>query len=195
MKAENTKDILKDFQIITERYDAFFVTAILGDPKVGKTSIINRMFEGTFSENYEKSTKFEVRDYFFQKGKKRIKIMIYLVSGERGDVLIRSQLLKRIDCPIIVYDMSSRESIENIKVWLNEIESYAKPKKVIIVGNKNDLKREFTLEDFEHLRSPYNTTVMDCSAKEDKHIKAIFEFLGQYFFEQAFGNGAKEEKK
>ena len=42
---------------------------MLGDPKVGKTSILQRMFDGTFSEDYVKTDDvINEKIYFFKRG-------------------------------------------------------------------------------------------------------------------------------
>ena len=72
MEAEKPKDFLEDFEIITEGFDKFFVTAMLGDPKVGKTSILQRMFDGTFSEDYVKTDDvINEKIYFLKEVKKK----------------------------------------------------------------------------------------------------------------------------
>jgi len=44
---------------------------------------------------------------------------------------------------IIVYDITSKESFENIKMWLEDIEQCASEEMVIIlIGNKADLEEK-----------------------------------------------------
>jgi Ras-related protein Rab-1A len=41
---------------------------------------------------------------------------------------------------MIVYDVTDRESFDNVREWMQEIENYAqKDVNILLIGNKNDL--------------------------------------------------------
>ncbi len=41
---------------------------------------------------------------------------------------------------MIVYDVTDRESFDNVREWMQEIENYAqKNVNILLIGNKNDL--------------------------------------------------------
>ena len=51
---------------------------------------------------------------------------------------------------MIVYDVTDRESFDNVREWMQEIENYAqKNVNILLIGNKNDLlnKREVSFEE------------------------------------------------
>ena len=51
---------------------------------------------------------------------------------------------------MIVYDVTDRESFDNVRQWMQEIENYAqKNVNILLIGNKNDLdsRREVTFEE------------------------------------------------
>ena len=44
---------------------------------------------------------------------------------------------------MIVYDVTNRESFNNVRSWMQEIDNYAqKDVNILLVGNKNDLEEK-----------------------------------------------------
>lgn len=62
------------------------------------------------------------------------------VGGPRRDFLSSLSIFIRSIGAILVYDITKRNSFENIAKWLEETKTYANDKMVImLVGNKTDL--------------------------------------------------------
>ena len=163
------------------------------------------MFDDTFSEDYVKTDDvINERIYFFKRGKKKIKIMIYLLSCEERWKNFRANFLKKVTCPIIVYDITNRESIENISSWLDELENSSKAREIILVGNKRDKdqdpeKKLITEQDLKNLRKSFPQftfkAILECSAKDNMNVKQIFNVLGNLLYQKAFDDDGKEKKK
>ena len=65
---------------------------------------------------------------------------------------------------IIVYDISDRESFDNVKQWLSEIDRYAcENVNKLLVGNKSDLasKRAVSTEQGQELAESLNPPIGD----------------------------------
>jgi Ras-related protein Rab-1A len=75
-------------------------------------------------------------------------------AGQDRFRTITSSYYRGADGIIIVYDLTDRQSFDNVKNWLEEIEKYVEEKtKKYIVGNKNDLeeRRQVKAEEAQSL--------------------------------------------
>ena len=105
---------------------------LIGESGVGKTCIIERFLNNTFEEEsmsttgsfYEKTMTFDE----FQD--KSIKFNIWDTAGQERFRAVTKFFYKGADVAILVYDMTRKESFEDIKeYWYNQIKEYA-PKNI-----------------------------------------------------------------
>jgi GTPase SAR1 family protein len=69
---------------------------------------------------------------------------------------------------ILVYDITNKESFQNLDSWINEIKEHGeKDCKLIVVGNKVDLEyeREVTVDDGEKYAMENNAAFFETSNK------------------------------
>jgi len=81
---------------------------------------------------------------------------------------------------MIVYDITSQDSFENVKTWLQEIEKFADESvQKILVGNKTDLeeKREVKFENGQNFAFRNNVHFLETSAKDGSNVDLCFEKL------------------
>ena len=128
------------------RYKIIFV----GDIGVGKTEIINRILDIPFEDLYEPSIGIDyfVRNIKFQ-GKK-IKVQLWDTPGqEKYKGMIRSYV-RNSSFIFVVFDISSKNSFDNIPNWINFMKSIENNTTIILCGNKIDLQnREVNKEEGE----------------------------------------------
>jgi Ras-related protein Rab-1A len=121
-----------------------FQTILIGNSKVGKTSIIQKCLYDNFSEVYQKSksynlfwTNYEINNDFFC-------LQLWDVSGDEKNVTsVTGNFYKNCNCAFLVYSINDFESLNSLRYWLNDLRKYAKENIVtILVGNKTDIKTE-----------------------------------------------------
>ena len=81
---------------------------------------------------------------------------------------------------IVVYDITDRESFENVKQWLNEIQKYASEHvNVLLVGNKSDLEpsRQVETEEAAAFASQRGIPFLETSAKASQNVESAFETM------------------
>ena len=61
---------------------------------------------------------------------------------------------------MLTFDLTSRESFNNLPRWLDEIDRYARDVDIILVGNKYDMesKRAVQKDEAEEFASQYNVS-------------------------------------
>ena len=82
----------------------------------------------------------------------------------------------------MVYDITDRNSFENIKGWFNEIEKYASEHvNKIIVGNKCDLedKRKISIEEGQEVSRNLGVNFLETSAKSSNNVGEAFSVMAQ----------------
>ena len=112
---------------------------VIGDASVGKTSILNQLVDHSFQE-HEQSTVGANYQLFVQEiDGVKIEIQIWDTAGEEkfrslGPIYFRNSL-----GAVVVYDVTSRKSFQDLESWVNSFQEVAGPETIItIVGNKID---------------------------------------------------------
>ena len=103
---------------------------------------------------------------------------------------------------LVVYDITDRESFENLNSWLIEIEKNAnKNIYKLLIGNKNDLeeKRKVTSQEGKDFAESNGMKFLETSAKTSDKVQEAFELLTQDIINANLnkekGMGKKENSK
>ena len=96
--------------------DYCFKIIIIGDYKVGKTSLLCR-YTGSALPSADKSISIDFRVKTLHKGDKRVKLQIWDIAGqERFRTAVASYYRGALGV-LLVYDVTNRESFQNIGYW------------------------------------------------------------------------------
>ena len=101
--------------------------------------------------------------------------------------------MKDVEGIFFVYDITKKQTFENIKSWNMDSEDFTrKPKKIIVVRNKSDLEeeREVSTEDLKKLCDGKDITAIEISAKFGTNVKEAFESLAEELI-KTFTEGRK----
>ena len=151
----------------------FFRYLIVGDSKVGKSSILDRFSDNIFTNLYLPT---QGIDFKCKNTDDKVCIQIWDTSGEKKFKSLIRLYYTSSECIIIVYDITNKKSFDNIKILLEEINIIDKSINKIIVGNKIDLNidREVTYLEVKSLADLYNINFHETSAKNNINIKELF---------------------
>ncbi len=179
-------------------YDFLYKLILIGDPAVGKTAICGKLNRNKFPEVYETTVgvDFNVAHIMLQNGKK-IKCQLWDTAGQETFNSIISSYYRNVAGAIVVFDLSNRESFENVSFWLNEIQKYKDMHiphlPTIIIGNKLDKKREITLEEAQNFSKNNNCLYCETSAKDSTNIYGSLSTFCQYihnkYINEGYSNG------
>ena len=81
---------------------------------------------------------------------------------------------------IIVYDVTDRETFDNVRTWINEIEKYSQAGVCkILVGNKCDMedRRQVTVEEGQEFAAQFGMPFLETSAKATMNVDRAFETM------------------
>ncbi|OMJ94949.1 hypothetical protein SteCoe_1810 [Stentor coeruleus] len=113
---------------------------------------------------------------------KVIKLQIWDTAGQEKFRTITSSYYKGAHGIIVVYDITDRNSFENINSWFGEIEKYASENvNKIIIGNKSDLetKRAVMKDEAQELATKLSVQFMETSAKSSNNVAEAFTTMAQ----------------
>ena len=75
---------------------------------------------------------------------KIVKVQVWDTAGQERYRSITNAYYRGAEGILIVFDLTKKESFENIENWINEVTVYTgKDVVMICLGNKNDLKKCF----------------------------------------------------
>ena len=113
---------------------------ILGEGRVGKTSILSKYFAKKFDEG-QKST---VNPAFYEKTQnyqgKNVQLKFWDTAGQEQFNAINTMYYQNAVGALLVYDVTISETFEKVKSWVHTLqEAVGKDIIFVIAGNKFDL--------------------------------------------------------
>ena len=163
------------------KYDYLIKVKTVGDSNVGKSSIVVRFVDDTFSGQMAPTIGVEYKSKIFEVYDKKVKATIWDTAGAERYRTITSNYYRGSHAIIFVYDVTERSSFENIeKFWLKEVKEYFPNTSEIVmmlVGNKIDniYNRAVTEAEGEELARKNGMMFIETSAKEKIGVNEAFE--------------------
>ena len=165
-------------------YDKTCQILLLGDMAVGKTCLINRYTNGVFKEEYISTVGFDYYTKQEEINNKTVQVKLWDTAGQERFKTLTPSFLRNAEGVIIVFDVTSQDSFDNVKGWINSIKSNLGENiiPIIIVGNKIDMEnmREISKEDGKKIASENDFKYFETSAKTGIGVdEAIKEIVNQ----------------
>lgn len=167
------------FKLREPRYDSTIKCIFIGDAGVGKSSIIERYINDTFSTIGNTTVGV---DYFVKyvtinsKAKHIIKLQIWDLAGQMNYRNIVRSYYRNAEVLFYVFDKSHRETFHNFERWMDDFKNRLDDIQIVIVGNKSDISHcSVHSDEAIELANKYDAQYYETSAKEDVNIREIFE--------------------
>lgn len=163
-------------------YDYLFKLLLIGDSGVGKSCLLLRFADDTYTESYISTIGVDFKIRTIDLDGKTIKLQIWDTAGQERFRTITSSYYRGAHGIIIVYDVTDQESFDNVKQWLNEIDRYASEKvNKLLVGNKSDLtaKKVVSYEAAKEFADSVGMELLETSAKNATNVEKAFLAMAQ----------------
>jgi small GTP-binding protein len=158
--------------------------AILGDPAVGKTSLIDKYITDSFRENYQPTLGVNIvsKDIRIEEINTKIRLLLWDIAGQDKYELTRQSFFQGCVGALLVYDITRYTTFEQIALkWLEDFKKFSRPDGVyILIGNKSDLKETIKVssEEGELLSQKISAAeFIETSAKYGENVEKAFKKL------------------
>ena len=165
---------------MADKLDYIYKILILGDARVGKTSILLRYIDNKFETDSLSTLGVDVKYKYVTLNNKKIRMNIWDTAGQDRFKTIAKNYFKGANAVIFVFDVNHKNTIEKIKFWINSVKDNSSNDIIeVIVGNKIDIegKREVTKEQMQSLGQDVNIETFETSAKTGEGINEVFNYL------------------
>ena len=129
---------------IHSTFDHMLKLIIIGDSGVGKSNFLFRFVENRFSQIYQITLGLDSKSKIctLPKSKKNVKLQIWDTAGQERYMSINKLFFQRVQGIILMYDITRRESYENLDKWIQLINDNTFNIPVLLIGNKIDDENE-----------------------------------------------------
>ena len=174
---------------------------LIGDSGVGKTCIISRFISNEFEKNLDSTdgASYGTKELYLPKLKKKIILDIWDTAGQERYKSLTKFFYKDAQIIIMVYDITKKNSFENLKnQWYKEIQELSEKNYILaIVGNKSDLyeTEQISEKEAREFAESINAIFELTSAQNNSGIQQLFEDVGMKYLAPDFQEKIEEEQK
>mmetsp|Transcript_27242 Transcript_27242/g.76093 ORF Transcript_27242/g.76093 Transcript_27242/m.76093 type:complete len:207 (+) Transcript_27242:217-837(+) len=163
-------------------YDYLWKLLLIGDSGVGKSCLLLRFADDTYTEHYISTIGVDFKIRTIKDNGKTIKLQIWDTAGQERFRTITSSYYRGAHGIIVVYDISDSVSFNNVKQWLQEIDRYAcESVTKLLVGNKCDLdaegKRAVPFETAKEFADNLGLSFIETSAKDATNVEKSYMMM------------------
>ena len=160
---------------------------LLGDPAVGKTSLIKKYVLDVFNDQYLTTlgTKITSKKLVYpdEENDREIELtlMIWDIMGQNEYRLIHETAYQGSKGAILVCDCTRKETLQNLTTWATSLFNITQTIPIIFVSNKNDLIDQIQIGESElaDLSTAYRSPFYSASAKTGTNVEDAFQELGK----------------
>ncbi|KAL5469456.1 hypothetical protein EMCRGX_G030712 [Ephydatia muelleri] len=167
---------------MAKTYDYLFKLLLIGDSGVGKTCILVRFSEDAFNSTFISTIGIDFKIRTVDIDGRKIKLQIWDTAGQERFRTITTAYYRGAMGIMLVYDVTSEKSFDNIRNWIRNIEeNAASDVEKMILGNKCDLgdSRMVSKERGQLLADEHGVKFMETSAKSGLNVESAFTALAK----------------
>lgn len=160
-----------------------FKVVLLGEGRVGKTSILKRYTNGEYDDRQVSTLQATYLDKLVTLNSSTSALLsIWDTAGQERFHALGHIYYRDAKGALLVYDITDAESFNKVKNWVKELRKIVgNDIAIVIAGNKMDMERNRNVneEEAKQYAESVSATHFNCSAKANKGLDEVFMNLSQ----------------
>ncbi len=161
---------------------------MLGDPAVGKTSLVHRFVFDVFDDKYLATigTKIMKKTMILQYPEHaleiRLTMLIWDITGHKRHMSIHPAYYEGAEGALVVADATRMDTVHNMRNWVEGFRPVVGKVPMVFLINKSDLMNPATFDakPIEELAKEHGSIYRLTSAKTGANVESAFTILGEY---------------
>ncbi len=155
---------------------------IIGEPAVGKTSLVKKFISGQFSKDYRSSIGTNI---FAKKIKLEndidTSLQLWDIAGQERWTNMRHLYYAGAKGVIIVGDLTRRSTFDQIeRFWVPDVNKYCNLAPILLLANKCDLESQISNSEITSVGERINAlSIFNTSAKTGENVESAFKIISK----------------
>jgi len=172
-------------------HNFLFKVSVIGDGRVGKTSLITRFTKGNFDTNYAITIGAQFSEYKREIEGDKITLFFWDIAGQDSFHFVRPSFYAKSHAAIMVYSLEKnklgKQSYKDIVNWHREVKQFCGDIPIVLFANKVDLIDENNLNNAKIQNLIDNLNLWDyyiTSAKSGQGVRRAFNSIIENLYHQ-----------
>lgn len=175
--------------ILEDDFDTTMKVIVVGNGRVGKTSLVRQFATGKYDENYKQTigVSFTEKEMFVKEIETKITFMLWDTAGQEEFAEMTKQYYRGAKACVLAFSTTDRASFEAIEQWNEKVlrecdENICR----VLIQNKIDLLHERQIEEneAEQLATKLNVKFYRMSVKNNFNVDNVFTHLAVQYMKQ-----------
>ncbi|MFX1590659.1 MAG: Rab family GTPase [Promethearchaeota archaeon] len=156
---------------------------IVGEPAVGKTSLVKKFVSGQFLKDYLSSIGTNIYTKKVKlENETTVNLQLWDIAGQERWINMRRSYYSGARGVLIVGDLTRRNTFEQIeKFWVQDIKSFLSMVPLVLLANKTDLSNKLEEQEILSLGKRIKAEeVLFTSAKTGDNVELAFSLISKH---------------
>ncbi|KAG8345130.1 putative small GTPase [Trypanosoma vivax] len=169
-----------------------YKVVLLGEGRVGKTSLVSRFINDTFDQHQRSTTQASMYSSVnvpLLGGDRSVHFNIWDTAGQERFHALGPIYYRNADGALLVYDVTDADTLEKVRAWIRELRAVVGERiQLVVCGNKSDLEREREVDEERgaQFAKSLGAQHLSTSARTGMNVSEAFQTLAT-----AIAGGAK----
>ena len=156
--------------------DYILKICLLGEAKVGKTTLVYRFIENKFRTDFRNTLGVNLLKKTVKIGDATVVTQIWDLGGQEPFKKLRKLYLEGAEGALLLFDVTNQQSFTKLGEWISSFREVHGDKPVVLIGNKIDLKENIIIDQSqaERYANENNMSLVLTSAKTGVNVEKSF---------------------